>query len=177
MAVREAEALLMEEAAVSLRALKETLEQAMVERTGWRMDRASVLERFRSERGSVWLQNLTFELSSCSGAAWGSITYERRLPSMILRVGEFLSRLSSSSRVVLVKWENSLGLIDPDPVGGLDSYLGEFRSSILVSATINPSSVFMRSLGLNPSRTAVYEVSGEPLVAVRTAIDTGVSTR
>ncbi len=176
-AVREAEALLMEEAALSLRALLKALEQIMVERAGWRLDKASILERFRGEGGTAWLQNLAFELSSCSGAAWGSIAYERRLPSLVLTVGEFLARLSSSSGAVLVKWENTFGLIEPDPVGGLASYLDEFRSSILVSATISPSSLFMRSLGLDPSRTTTYGVSAQPLVTVRTAIDTGVSTR
>jgi DNA excision repair protein ERCC-2 len=176
-AVREASALLMEEAAKSLGALKQTLEQVEAEHTGWLLDRTEVLERFRGERGAAWLQNLAFELSSCAGAAWGSITYERRLPSLVLRVGEFLARLSSASGSVLVKWEGTFGLIDPDPVGGLKSCLREFRSSVLVSATINPSSVFMRSLGLDPAGTSAYEVSAEPLVTVRTAVDTGVSTR
>ena len=176
-AVREAEALLMEEATLSLRRLRQALEQIMVEHTGWRLDRTSILEKFRGERGTAWLQNLAFDLSSCSVAAWGSIAYERRLPSLVLRVGEFLARLSSSDSAVLVKWENTFGLIEPDPVGGLASYLDEFRSSILVSATINPSSVFMRSLGLDPARTTSYDVSAQPSVTVRTAVDTGVSTR
>jgi DNA excision repair protein ERCC-2 len=176
-AVREAEALLMEEAALSLRALKQALEETLAEHAGWRLDKTSIIEKFRSERGTAWLQNLAFELSSCSGSAWGSIMYERRLPSLILRVGDFLARLCSSGRSTLVKWENTFGLIDPDPVSGLASYLGEFRSSVLASATINPSLVFVRSLGLDPSATAAYEVPTEPLVRVRTAIDTGVSTR
>ncbi len=176
-AVREAEALLMEEAAGALRALRQTLEDFVAKHAGWLLDRSAVLERFRSEKGTAWLQNLAFELSSCSGAAWGSIAYERRMPSLILRVGEFLARLSSSGPAVLVKWERTLGLIDPAPVEGLASLLKEFRGSILVSATINPSAVFRKSLGLDPSGTVAYEVSAEPLVTVRTAVDIGVSTR
>ncbi len=116
-------------------------------------------------------------MNSCSGAAWGSTAYERRLPSLLLRVGEFLARLTSSSESPLVKWERTLGLIDPDPVGNLASYLDEFRSAILISATINPSTVFKRSLGLHGADATTYHVPAEAHVIVRTTIDTGVSTR
>ena len=176
-AAREAEAMLMDEAASSLVALLETLGGLMSERAGWLLDRQSVLDRFREEHGSAWLQNLAFVLSASSGAAWGSVVYERRLPSLILRVGEFLSRLSSSSRSVLVKWENTLGLVDPDPVRGLDEYLSQFRSSVLLSATVNPSAVFARSLGLDPDKVRTCDAAADPLVVVRTAVDTGTSTR
>jgi len=176
-AIREAEAMLMNDAAASLTALLRTLEQVMAENRGWMLDRPSVLQRFRDNHGTVWLQNLAFELSASSGAAWGSVIYERKLPSLILRVGEFLVRLSSSSRSVLVKWENTLGLVDPHPVGGFEEYLAEFRSSILLSATVSPSAVFSRSLGLDPAEVNTYETPAEPLVTVRTAIDTGTSTR
>ncbi len=176
-AIREARAMLMEDAAASLEALYRALALLMEEHPGWLLDRGSVLDRFREEKGAPWLQNLAFELSASSGAAWGSVVYERRLPSLILRVGEFLVRLSSSPGSVLVKWENTLGLVDPDPVGGLADHLGEFKSAILVSATVNPSRVFARSLGLKPEMVATYSASAEPLVTVRTAIDTGTSTR
>lgn len=176
-AIREAEAMLMKDAAESLTALLRTLEQVMTEHQGWMLDRQSVLRRFREDHGTVWLQNLAFELSASSGAAWGSVIYERKLPSLILRVGEFLVRLSSSGRSVLVKWENTLGLVDPDPVSGLGQYLAEFRSSVLLSATVNPSSVFARSLGLEPTKARAYEAPAEPLVQVRTAVDTNTSTR
>ena len=176
-AVREAEALLMDEAASSLAALLRTLEELMAERKGWLLDRASVVDRFRDDRGTTWLQNLAFELNASSGAAWGSVMYERKLPSLILRVGEFLVRLSSSSSSVLVRWEDTLGLVDPDPVRGVAEYLSQFRSSVLLSATINPSAVFARSLGLAPETVRTYEAAAEPLVVIRTAVDTGTSTR
>jgi DNA excision repair protein ERCC-2 len=176
-AVREAEAMLMEEAAASLAALLSTLERLMVDHRGWLLDRASVLDRFREDHGTAWLQNLAFELSASSGAAWGSIIYERKLPSLILRVGEFLVRLSTASRAILVKWENTFGLVDPDPVRDFGGYLAGFKSSVLLSATVNPSSVFVRSLGLDPAKARTYEASAEPLVTVRTAVDTGTSTR
>ena len=176
-AVREAEAMLMEEAAASLKSLLHTLEALMIEHQGWLLDRNVVLEAFRDDHGTAWLQNLAFELSASSAAAWGSVVYERKLPSLILRVGEFLVRLSSSARSILVKWENTLGLLDPDPVRGLAEYLSEFKSSILLSATINPSAVFARSLGLSSEGLKTYDASAEPLVSVRTAVDTGTSTR
>jgi len=103
--------------------------------------------------------------------------YERKLSSLILRVGEFLVRLSSSSSSVLVRWEDTLGLVDPDPVRGVAEYLSQFRSSVLLSATINPSAVFARSLGLAPETVRTYEAAAEPLVVIRTAVDTGTSTR
>jgi DNA excision repair protein ERCC-2 len=176
-AVREAEALFMEEAALSLKHLERILSEIMVERVGWLLDKSNVLDRLRSERGTAWLQNLAFELSSCAGAAWGSITYDRRLPSLILQVGRFLERLAASDGLVLVKWNNAFGLMDPDPAGSLASYLKGFGSVVLMSATINPSSVFIRSLGLDRAGVATYEATSEPLVDVRTAIDIGVSTR
>ncbi len=176
-AAREADSMLMDDASASLKSLQGILERAMTDRTSWLLDREGLLEEIRGARGTAWLQNLAFELSACSGAAWGSIAYARRLPSLLLRVGEFLASLVSSGDVVLVMWERTLGLIEPDPVGSLASYLGEFKSSILISATINPSAVFTRSLGLQSAGTTTYHVSAEPQVTVRTAIDTGVSTR
>lgn len=176
-AVREAKVMLMEEAAASLTSLERTLEEAMAERQGWMLDRASVLERFRDDYGTPWLQNLAFELSASAGAAWGSVVYERRLPSLILRVGEFLVKLSTSAGAVLVKWNNTLGLIDPDPVKDVADYLAEFRSSVLLSATMNPSSIFARSVGLEREKVRTYQAPAEPLVTVRTAVDTGTSTR
>jgi DNA excision repair protein ERCC-2 len=176
-AVREARALLMEEAAKSLMALHRSMEQVITENTGWHLDRGAVIENFRSDHGTAWLQNLAFELSASSGAAWGSIMFERKLPSLILRVGDFLSKLSSSTPNALVKWDNTLGLVDPDPVRGASDYLEEFRSAILVSATVNPSSIFARSVGLDPAEVKIYQASANSPVTVRTAVDTGTSTR
>ena len=176
-AVREAEAMLMEDAAASLTAFLCTLKGLMAEHPGWLLDRTSVLDRIRDDHGTAWLQNLAFELSASSGAAWGSVIYERRLPSLILRVGEFLVRLSSATPSVLVKWDDALGLVDPDPVKGVGEYLAGFKGAVLLSATVNPSSVFARSVGLDLARTKTYAVPTEPVVTIRTAVDTGTSTR
>lgn len=168
--------MLMEDAARSLATLRGMLEQVMTERAGWMLDKASVLDRFRSEHGTAWLQNLAFELNASSGAAWASVVFERRLPSLILKVGEFLARLSSSDQAVLVKSDDALGLVNPNPVKGTADYLGRFRSAVLLSATANPSSLFARSIGLSQSAKS-YEAAIEPTVTVRTVIDTGTCTR
>jgi DNA excision repair protein ERCC-2 len=176
-AIHEARGLLMDRAALSLEELKHVLQKVVDEAHGWRLDRAQVLEEFRKTRGSAWLQNLSFELTASSEAAWGSVAYEHRLPSLLLTVGEFLIRLSTSTRAVLVKWEQTLALIDPNPVIDLASYLKSFRSCVLVSATISPSVVFARSLGLDTTKAAAYRVNIEPAVSVKTIIETGVTTK
>ena len=176
-AIREAETLQMENVASSLGELKGILEHVIGTSSGWLLDRVLLLERFRNKRGTAWLQNLAFELTACSEAAWGSITYERRLPSLVLKVGEFLTKLSSGSGSVLVRWDQFLGLLDPNPVAMLGSHLSRFQSSVLVSATVNPSEVFTRYLGLDSARVTTYAVSAESLVTVRTIIDTGVTTK
>jgi DNA excision repair protein ERCC-2 len=176
-AAREARAMLMDDAARSISALKRSFEEIISRHAGWQLDRDLVLEEFRGNHGTAWLQNLAFELSASSGAAWGSVIYERKLPSLILRVGDFLARLSSSSSNVLVKWDDCLGLVNPDPVGRTAAYLAEFKCSVLISATVNPSSTFARSVGLNPAGIETYQTTTVPLVTIRTAVDTGTSTR
>lgn len=176
-AIREAGALMMDEAASSLRDLKQSVETVIRETTGWYVDRGSFVRRLAAEHGATWLQNLAFSLSSCSAAAWGSVTYERKLPSLILRLGDFLVKLVSSENAVLAKWDESLGLIDPNPVKTLPEFLDGFKSSVLLSATVNPSSTFIRSLGLEKLQPVVYKAETSSLVTVRTLIDTGVTTR
>jgi DNA excision repair protein ERCC-2 len=176
-ATLEARGLLMDRVALSLEELGRTLESINEKASGWRLDRAQVVDEFRRSKGAAWLQNLSFELTACSEAAWGAVAYERRLPSLLLKVGEFLVRLSTVGRNVLVKWERTMALIDPNPVEDLPAYLKSFQSSVLVSATINPSSVFARSLGFGPSEAASYHSSPEPAVLVKTVVETGVTTK
>ena len=52
-AVREAEAMLMKDAAASLAALLRTLERVMAEHQGWMLDKSSVLKRFREDHGTA----------------------------------------------------------------------------------------------------------------------------
>jgi DNA excision repair protein ERCC-2 len=176
-AALEARAMLMDEAARSISSLQKTMEAVLTGHPGWQLDRDEVLEKIRDDHGTTWLQNLAFELSASSGAAWGSVIYDRRLPSLILRVGDFLAKLSSSGPNILVKWDDRFGLVNPDPVSGTAGQLREFRSSVLVSATVNPSSAFARSVGLDPDTISSYQSTAVPSVIVRTAVDTGTTTR
>ncbi|MDG6901820.1 MAG: ATP-dependent DNA helicase [Nitrososphaerota archaeon] len=176
-AIREADTMMLEEVASALRTLKAEMEAATGAVTGWYVDRESLIRKIARDQGDVWLQNLAFVLNSGSEAAWNSITYERKLPSAMLRVGSFLLKLTSSEDGVLAKWDDVLGLIAPDPVKPLKGFLDGFRSSVLLSATINPSSIFVRSLGLDATRLNIYQSETESLVKVLTIIDTGVTTR
>lgn len=176
-AEREAKALYLDEAASSLDALRVALEKEISRNSGWMLNKESVLAELRAQHGTPWLQNLAYELSSCSGAAWGAIAYDRRMPSLVLHVGEFLARLSSEPQSILVRWNETLGLIDPDPTKGLGTLLAEFAGSVLLSATVSPSNLFIKSLGLDSSSTSSYSVQEESQVRVRTAIDLGVTTR
>ncbi|HYC11268.1 MAG TPA: ATP-dependent DNA helicase [Nitrososphaerales archaeon] len=176
-ATREAQGLFMDKVALALGELSGALKRALDGTRGWLLDRDRVLEEFRETYGSAWLQNLSYELTACSEAAWGAVAYEHRLPSLLLKVGEFLVRLTTSTRGVLVRWEQSLALIDPDPVHDLAEHLGRFKSAVLISATMNPSAVFARSLGLGAAGATVYHVPSEPSVSVMTVIETGVTTK
>jgi DNA excision repair protein ERCC-2 len=176
-AVQEARGLQMEKTAISVDELRRRLGKIHEETPGWLLDRTRILDEFRRSMGEAWLQNLAYELLACSEAAWGAVAYERRLPLILPKVGQFLVRLSSSPRAVLVKWEQNLALIDPNPVNEFASLLDDFGCSILISATVSPSAVFARSLGLSFARVATYHAVSEPSMNVRTVIDRGVTTR
>ena len=177
-AVEEAEQLLMKETAASLSLLREDLRAASTATAGWFLDKASFVDALSRKHGEVWLQNLVFELNSCSEAAWHSVAYGRKPPFLTLKVGDFLNKLiSSPSSTVLTQWDGTFGLFSTDPVEKLPVLLSEFESCVLVSATINPSELFLRSLGINTEGTSTFMVRSAPLVTVRTVIDTGVTTR
>lgn len=177
-AVEEAEQLLMNDTAASLNLLREDFQIANTTAAGWFLDRTAFVDALDRKHGEVWLQNLAFELSSCSEAAWHSVAYGRKSPLLILKVGDFLSKLvSSPPSTVLTKWDEIFGLFSTNPVEKLPILLGEFESCVLVSATINPSELFLRSLGINMEGTSNFMVRSAPLVTVRTVIDTGVTTK
>lgn len=177
-AVAEADELMMERTASSLRQLLEDVRTAMKSAPDWYLDRAAFTAMLSQGRGEVWLQNLAFELNACSEAAWHSVAYGRKLPFLVLKVGDFLNKMIAAAEdIMLTKWEDTLGLVSTDPTKGFPGILEQFSSSVLVSATVNPSAVFLRSLGLSTPGTNTFVVHAAPLTAVRTVIDTGVTTR
>jgi DNA excision repair protein ERCC-2 len=178
-AASEAESLLMSETSSSLRHLNKEVQAIMSEAPGWYIDKESFIKRLSHENGEVWLHNLIFELTACSEAAWHSVTYDRRLPFLTLKVGDFLNKLllSSSEDTVLTKWNQTLGLVNTNPTKDLPAFLKEFYSTVLISATINPSALFRRSLGIDKLDPDTYMVQTAPLVTVLTVVDTGVTTK
>jgi DNA excision repair protein ERCC-2 len=177
-AVREAEELMMDQTASSLRQLHQEVLATLAGAPGWYVSRDSFVRRLSDGRGELWLQNLAFELNACSEAAWHSVAYGRTLPFLILKVGEFLNRVSTAPHdTVLTKWDQNLGLVSTDPVRGFPQFLEQFAGSVLVSATINPSDIFLRSLGLTVPGTNTFVVHAPALTYVRTVIDTGVTTK
>jgi DNA excision repair protein ERCC-2 len=175
-AIDEAKTLQMERAGKSLAALQTYLGEPSGPE--WRIDRQSLLDRISRERGETWLQDLTFELSSCAGAAWAAVAYGRRMPDMILKVAEFLERLlTGAGDASLAAEDGALMMVPANPVAGLPDALRGFRSTVLVSATMNPIDVFVRSLGIDQVPLEVYRASEGPVGVVKTILDTGVTTR
>jgi DNA excision repair protein ERCC-2 len=127
-----------------------------------------------------WLANLAFELSTNTMVAWYSVSASKNFPASIARVGGFLSALLSSLQsddIALTRSEGSLTLNDTCPSKHFVSTVSRFRSTVLLSATINPTDLFLRSIGLDPAATAVYSATKGYKFRVRTLVDTGVSTR
>lgn len=177
-AIGEAEELMMERTAGSLRLLSERVRRELEAISGWYLDRASFVERVQQGQDDTWLQNLAFELNACSEAAWHSVAYGRRLPVLVLKVGSFFEKLlTASPNTILTKWDQTLGLVDTNPVENFAQFLNEFHSSVLVSATINPSELFLRSIGVDQASSNTYVVQSAPTVTVKTIIDTGVTTK
>jgi len=177
-AVDEARDFQMDQTAASLTHLLDDVRATLEGTTAWCLNRAAFIGRLSSGRGEVWLQNLAFELNACSEAAWHSVAYGRRLPFLVLKVGDFLNRVvAASDETILTRWEQTLGLVSTNPIEGFSGFLQQFGGSVLVSATISPSEVFLRSLGMSTQGTGIFTVHAAPLATVRTVIDTGVTTR
>ena len=111
--------------------------------------------------------------------AWQSIATGRNLPTSITKVGDFLRGLLSSlgsERTIVAKSDRALFLVDTDTPSRFTSLVKEYKSLVLLSATINPSDLFLKSIGLD-GRTRIHKVNPSQTFRVRTIIDVGVSTR
>jgi DNA excision repair protein ERCC-2 len=127
-----------------------------------------------------WLSDLVFELSTNAGVAWYSVATNKNLPRSIIKLGSFLSALLSSLEsedITLVKSDSALFLTDTRPSRTFLGATKGFRSLVLLSATINPSNLFLRSIGLDESSTTVHSAAAGYGFQIRTVIDTGVTTR
>jgi DNA excision repair protein ERCC-2 len=146
----------------------------------WLVRKESLVNAITGSHPKDWLSDLVFELSTNSGVAWYSVATNRNLPSSIIKLGTFLSALLSSlgsDDIVLVKSNRAFFLTDTSPSKRFLRATADFRSLVLLSATINPSNLFLRSIGLEESSTVVHSATTTYKFRIKTIIDEGVTTR
>jgi DNA excision repair protein ERCC-2 len=146
----------------------------------WMVDKGSFVRAIAEGHPKDWLSDIVFELTTNSGIAWYSVSKSRNLPLSILKFGRFLSALLASldvDDVALVKSKTSLFLTDTHPSKRFLGAVKGLRSLVLLSATINPTDLFLRSIGLDQASTVVKSATTDYRFRVRTVIDTSVTTR
>lgn len=146
----------------------------------WLIRKHSFVATITGSHTKDWLSDLVFELSTNAGVAWYSVATNRNLPASIIKLGSFLSALLSSldsDDIALVKSESALFLTDTRPSKRFLEATAGFRSLILLSATINPSNLFLRSIGLDKTPTVVHSAVTDYKFRIRTVIDCSVTTR
>jgi DNA excision repair protein ERCC-2 len=146
----------------------------------WLVGKESFVSAITGDHKKDWLSDLIFELSTNAGVAWYSVATNRNLPASIIKLGSFLSALLSSldsDDIALVKSDSALSLTDTHPSRRFLRATAGFRSLILLSATINPPGLFLRSIGLDEASTTVHSAITGYKFRIRTVIDSGVTTR
>ena len=146
----------------------------------WLLGKRSFVASVTGGHQKDWLSDLVFELSTNSAVAWYSVATNRNLPASIIKLGDFLSMLLSSldsEEIALVKSDSALSLTDTHPSRRFAAATAGLRSLILLSATINPPNLFLRSIGLDEGSTVVHSATTGYKFRIRTVIDSGVTTR
>lgn len=146
----------------------------------WLLDKDSFVAAITGNHAKDWLSDLAFELATNAGVAWYSVATNRNLPASVIKFGGFLRRLLASvaaEDVSLVKSESILSLIDTHPEKRFLASTGGFHSLVLLSATVDPPKLFLRSLGLDGAPTRFHSAAADHRFRVRTVIDSGVTTR
>ena len=146
----------------------------------WLVRKESFVAAITGNHTKDWLSDLVFELSTNAGVAWYSVATKRNLPSSIIKLGNFLSALLSSldsGDTALVMSDAALFLTDTHPSRRFLVATAGFRSLILLSATINPPNLFLRSIGLDEASTIVHSATTGYKFRIRTVVDSGVTTR
>src|SRR3989442_5799589 len=164
----------------SLQRLAGLVGKTLSETRAWYLQKSFFIEELREGHDETWLANLVFELTACTSAAWYSVAAGKKLPLHVLKVGNFLGNLLASrdsETVILAKSEDSILLVNVDPAKRFTSATKDFHSIVLLSATISPCNLFIKSIGIEESRAVVYRVEETLPITVRTVLDTGVTTR
>jgi DNA excision repair protein ERCC-2 len=177
-AVNDAQQLNLEPAGSFLKGLMESLREFCSNHKSWYVNKEDLLRNMKGSHDDVWLANIALELSTCSGIGWQTISTGKNLPTSIMLVGAFLRDLLSSSEVgtTVAKSDECFYLVNTTASSNFPNLVGGFQSLVLLSATINPSNLFLKSIGLD-DRTPIHKVNPSQTFKVRTIIDTGVSTR
>lgn len=178
-ALKDARELHLDRIASSLRQILDSTIDFCDDAASWYLDKSRLIERLTASRDESWLPNVALELSTCSGVGWQSIATGRNIPTSITRVGEFLATLlvsPESNHTMVAKSDRALFLVDTDIPKRFSSLMSDYKSIVLLSATISPSELFLKSIGLG-EQTPIHKVSPSRTFQVRTIIDTGVSTR
>jgi DNA excision repair protein ERCC-2 len=177
-ALKDARELYLEPAGSFLEELMRNLREFCSEHKSWYVDKESLVRKMKGPHDDIWLPNIALELSTCAGIGWQSISTGRNLPTSIMKVGAFLRDLLSASKVgtTVAKSDESFFLVNTNPSSRFLNLVDGYQSLVLLSATINPSNLFLKSIGLD-ERTPIHKVNPSQAFKVRTIIDTGVSTR
>lgn len=174
----EAEGLGLENLAKSIHIVTERAKEVHRRSDDWWIDKQRFVESITYSLGVVWLSNTSLEISGGAGITSYSIAEGSSLPLSMVRLSSFLTNLLSSLKidhVVLTRTPDGFGLVDVDPARSFHKVAGEFYSTILISATISPSRLFLESIGLDKTTLVHRTELIQPLV--RTILDTGVTTR
>lgn len=176
-AEQDAAALYLGNAQAFMKLLGDTLRQLSSEGSQWYVDRQSLVRRIQKNHDAAWLPNLALELSTCAGIGWQTVSTGKNLPTSIMKVGAFLTDLiSSGATTPVARSEDRLYLVETDPSNRFRKLTSDYNSLILLSATINPSDLFLRSIGLEEDTRMHRTLPGHKF-QVRTVIDTGTTTR
>ncbi len=165
--------------ASSLQEVLENLRAFSSEHKSWYVDKASLSKQVAGHHDRTWLPNLVLELSASARIGWEAIATGRNLPVSILRAGSFLQNLLSSYELddtTITKSDQTFFLVNTNPSGRFIEIVKDYRSLILLSATVSPSDLFLKSMGLEGS-TTIHKVDLNRTFRVQTVVDTGVSTR
>lgn len=175
-ALGDARALGFEPAISFLKDLENVMREYCSSDGSWHGDKSRLIQVLRRGHDDTWLSNVALELSTCSGIGWQSISTGQNLPTSIMKVGTFLRDLLASEQgVTLAKSDAGVYLVNTR-TDRLPELTDGFQSLVLLSATINPSDLFLRSIGLS-DRTSIHKVNVHQGFCVRTVIDIGVSSR
>ena len=178
-AIKDSGELHLDRLATSLQDILQELKTASSDQGSWYIDKVKFANLIKKDYNETWMPNLALELSACAGLGWESVATGKNLPTSILRVGNFIGDFLSSLGLpekTMAKSDQGFFLVNTNPSDRFANIAKGFRSLVLLSGTINPSDLFLKSIGLSEN-TPIHKVDLKHVFKVKTVVDTGVSTR